>query len=117
MHCWIHYNLSYDTDQYSTESVFWLGMMYYANYDDFAFSNNYQPVTGYANWLDSKSASERQHCVTMVGADHYKWTDEDCGQQFSYICKGKFSEYQSYTHKSCYYVQGRHVIKNCILIS
>ena len=64
-------------------------MKYYANYDDFAYSNNMQPLSGYSNWLEVKAASSRAACVKLSASNDYKWVDVDCSASLPYICMSK----------------------------
>ena len=71
-----------DTDIY-------LGIVYYENYDDFAYRHNYQPVTGYTNWLEVKAADSRHNCVKVSSSDNYRWVDVDCSVELPFLCEGK----------------------------
>jgi len=68
--------------------VILLGLQYNDLYQDFAYTGNKQPLTGYTNWLEEKNATERRGCVKLSSVDNYKWVDVDCSTELPSICVG-----------------------------
>ncbi|KAF6022948.1 hypothetical protein EB796_018745 [Bugula neritina] len=84
-----------------------IGIEYNSVYQDFAYTGNKQPLTGYTNWLEEKNATERRGCVKLSYVDDYKWVDVDCSTELPSICvvptcQASFTKYNG----SCYYING-----------